>query len=106
MNFYTGISSIAIFNVILGLLIPFLPSIRYWRVPKHSRSIVKQLKYVPKCKLLSHREEFIITLMRLRLGLLNEDTADRYGISKFYVLIHLPFFIRIIANILGHAIIV
>ncbi|XP_065665448.1 uncharacterized protein LOC136086880 [Hydra vulgaris] len=65
MNFYTGISSIAIFNVIFGLLKPFLPSIRYWRGPKHSRSKVKQLKSISKCKLLSHKEEFLMTLMRI-----------------------------------------
>ena len=46
MNFNIGISSIAIFNVIFGLLKPFLPSIRYWRGPKHSRSKVKQLKSI------------------------------------------------------------
>ncbi|XP_047135290.1 uncharacterized protein LOC124812536 [Hydra vulgaris] len=106
MNFYTGISSIAIFNVIFGLLKPFLPSIRYWRGPKHSHSKVKQLKSVSKCKLLSHREELLMTLMRLRLGLLNEDMADRFGISKSLCSNTFTTFIRIIANILGQAIIV
>ncbi|XP_047123362.1 uncharacterized protein LOC124806458 [Hydra vulgaris] len=106
MNFYTGISSIAIFNVIFGLLKPFLPSIRYWRGPKHLHSKVKQLKSVSKCKLLSHREELLMTLMRLRLGLLNEDMADRFGISKSLCSNTFTTFIRIIANILGQAIIV
>ncbi|XP_065650924.1 uncharacterized protein LOC136079134 [Hydra vulgaris] len=106
MNFYTGISSIAIFNVIFGLLKPFLPSIRYWRGPKHSRSKVKQLKSIFKCKLLSHKEEFLMTLMRLRLGLLNEDIADRFDISKALCSNIFTTFIRIIAYILGNAIIV
>ncbi|XP_065671828.1 uncharacterized protein LOC136089697 [Hydra vulgaris] len=106
MNFYTGISSIAIFNVIFGLLKPFLPSIRYWRGPKHSRSKVKQLKSISKCKLLSHKEEFLMTLMRLRLGLLNEDIADRFDISKALCSNIFTTFIRIIAYILGNAIIV
>ncbi|XP_065680533.1 uncharacterized protein LOC105848925 [Hydra vulgaris] len=106
MNFYTGISSIAIFNVIFGLLKPFLPSILYWRGPKHLHSKVKQLKSVSKCKLLSHREELLMTLMRLRLGLLNEDMADRFGISKSLCSNTFTAFIRIIANILGQAIIV
>ncbi|XP_065645607.1 uncharacterized protein LOC136076070 [Hydra vulgaris] len=106
MNFYTGISSIAIFNVIFGLLKPFLPSIRYWRGPKHSRSKVKQLKSISKCKLLSHKEEFLMTLMRLRLGLLNEDIADRFDISKALCFNIFTTFIRIIAYILGNAIIV
>ncbi|XP_065652925.1 uncharacterized protein LOC136080238 [Hydra vulgaris] len=106
MNFYIGISSIAIFNVIFGLLKPFLPSIRYWRGPKHSRSKVKQLKSISKCKLLSHKEEFLMTLMRLRLGLLNEDIADRFDISKALCSNIFTTFIRIIACILGNAIIV
>ncbi|XP_065654622.1 uncharacterized protein LOC136081249 [Hydra vulgaris] len=99
MNFFTGISSIAIFNVIFGLLKPFLPSIRYWRGPKHSRSKVKQLKSISKCKLLSHKEEFLMTLMRLRLGLLNEDIADRFDISKALCSNIFTTFIRIIAYI-------
>ncbi|XP_065653054.1 uncharacterized protein LOC136080367 [Hydra vulgaris] len=106
MNFYTGISSIAIFNVIFGLLKPFLPSIRYWRGPKHSRSKVKQLKSISKCKLLSHKDEFLMTLMRLRLGLLNEDIADRFDISKALCSNIFTTFIRTIAYILGNAIIV
>ncbi|XP_004208234.1 uncharacterized protein LOC101240893 [Hydra vulgaris] len=106
MNLYTGKFSIAIFNVIFGLLKPFLPSIRYWRGPKHSHSKVKQLKSVSKCKLLSHRENLLMTLMRLCLGLLNEDMADRFGISKSLCSNTFATFIRIIANILGQAIIV
>ena len=32
-------------------------------------------------KKLSQPDEFLLTLMRLRLGLLNEDLAQRFGVS-------------------------
>lgn len=106
MNFYTGISSIAIFNVIFLLLKPYLPSIRYWRGPKHARSKVRQRKSTCQGKKLSQREELLLTIMRLRLGLMNEDVADRFGISKSLCSNTFTTFVKIIANVLGRALVV
>ena len=36
MNFYTGISSIALFNVLFTLLSAYLPKLRYWRGQKET----------------------------------------------------------------------
>ena len=61
MNFYTGISSIAIFNVLFLLLKPYLPSIRYWRGPKHaSTTYSKARRSTQRSKLLSHKDEFCL----------------------------------------------
>ena len=80
MNFYTGIQ---MFNVIFILIKPYLANIFYWAVPVKHRVTWKKLKKysVTKCsKKLTQRDEFLLTLMRLRLGILNEDLADRFCI--------------------------
>ena len=35
----------------------------------------------PACKLTKH-DDFLITLMKIRLGLLNEDVADQFEVSS------------------------
>ena len=66
---------------------PYLPSISYWVGPyrmhrqQKSYSKVRQYKNHQFKRKLSQKDEFFLTLMRLRLGLLNEDIADRFGIS-------------------------
>ena len=84
MLFYTGLPSKSAFNTVFSLIEPSLPNMSYWRGTKRylaSRSKVKR-KYVKfSTKKLSFKDEFLLTLMRLRLGLLNEDLADRFGIT-------------------------
>ena len=84
MNFYIGLSSIALFNVLFTLLSPFLPKLMYWRGTKRtvtSSKVKRNMLTTRKNKKLSHKDEMLLTLMRLRLALLNEDLADRFGIS-------------------------
>ena len=91
MNFSTGLSSIEVFSVVFNLIEPYLPSISYWVGPyrmrrqqklyRKSYSKVRQYKNHQFKRKLSHKDEFFLTLMRLRLGLLNEDIADRSGFS-------------------------
>ena len=82
MNFYTGISSIPIFNMLFLLIQPYIINLIYWKGPKYHQNFSKIRKRKSKvAKKLTQRDEFLLTLMRLRLGLLNEDLADRFGIS-------------------------
>ena len=52
-------------------------------------------------KKLTSKNEFLLTLMRLRLGLLNEDLADRFGISTITCSNIFKTWIRFLAQTLG-----
>ena len=82
MKFYNGINTIVLFNKIFKLMQPFLTDVIYWKKPKHAKNFskVRDLR-CNTLKKLSQRDEFLLTLMRLRLGLLNEDLAKRFGVS-------------------------
>ena len=86
MNFYTGITSIENFNAIYKILSPLALTITLWRGPKKviSQSVrPRQSKIVlARSRKLNPKNEFLLTLMKLRLGLLIEDLADRFGISN------------------------
>ena len=107
MNFYTGIPTIALFKAIFLLLQPFLPNIKYWQGQKRTQShkLTRHTRNI-KLKKLTHRDEFLLTLMRLRLNILNEDLADRFGISSALCSRTFTTWIKIISKILGKALIV
>lgn len=84
--FYNGIKSKALLNKFLDY-IKF--SLKKPRDPSIKSSIVRRFrnpaqKTGPKSKL-SDREEFLLRLMKIRLGFLNEDLANRFTISKHQV---------------------
>lgn len=108
MNYYTGISSILLFNSIFMLLKPYLAKVRYWRGTKVARSWsrVRRSFRVSSTKVLTHRDELLLTLMRLRLGLQNEDLADRFGISTTVCSSTFITMIRLLSKLLGGALVV
>ena len=82
--FYTGIKSKALFDKFFEYIKPLVK--RKWRGPSVKNSIVtlfknSSKKIGPKSKL-SAREEFLLCLMKIRLGLLHEDLPNRFSISK------------------------
>ena len=74
INFYIGISTMELFQAIFSLLKPFLPNIKYWQGQKRtqSRKVTRHTRNI-KFKKLTRRDEFLLTLMKLRLNILNED---------------------------------
>ena len=100
MNFYTGISSIPLFNIIFSLLSPYMPKLKYWRGRKTTCSVKRQ--HLLRPKLIPQKDEFLLVLMRLRLGLLNEDVADRFGISTATASNIFTTWIRLLSKVLGH----
>ena len=89
----------AIFNVIFSLLRPYLPKVRYWRGRK-TTSLVKRISISQKS--LSNKDMFLMVLMRLRLGLMNEDLADRFGISTGSPSSIFTTWINLLSKVLGH----
>ena len=71
---------------------------QYWRGT--SRHILKSNR-----KILSYKDEFLLTLMKLRLGLLNEDLADRFGISPAICSSTFTTWIRLLRILLGDALV-
>ena len=63
MNFYTDINTIVLFNKIFRLTQPFLSNLIYLKGYNHAGSY----RRYSTPKKLSQRDEFLLTLMRLRL---------------------------------------
>ena len=81
MKFYTGIQSIKMFNAIFQLLKPYIPDLNFWKGEKHVLSHKLQTKMIKKTMKVAPKDQFLLVLMRLRLGLLTHDLAHRFNIS-------------------------
>ena len=94
------------FNMLFLLLKPYISRARYWRGSKHARSKVRHRYGNIRGKSLSYKDELLLTLMRLRLGLLCEDVADRFEVSKSVCSNIFTTMIKLISKVLGHALVV
>ena len=74
VKFFTGIPSLACFMMIFNLLKPFVEKLEYWDKNKEKEVSYQKdssKKKPGKQRLLTIMEEFILTLVRLRLGLVS-----------------------------------
>ena len=83
VRFYTGIPELYTFLNLCDFISPFaerkLPGAKSTRKP--SSGLIKSnlsKKKRPACK----HDEFLITLVKIRLGPLNEDIADQFKVSR------------------------
>ena len=84
VKFYTGIPTLGCLNMLVNLITPEGDKLNYWDKNKD-----KKLKYQtspitkpgPK-RTLSVLEEFLICLVRLRLGLTGRQLADIFPVSQ------------------------
>ena len=77
MRCHTGIASVILFNTIFTLTKPYISHTTYWKGPKHAMRILRKKMTTS----LNHHDEFLLTLIRLRLRMLHEDLADYFDIS-------------------------
>ena len=85
VKFYTGIPSLTCLMMIFNLLKPFAEKLKYWDKNKGTEVSYQKdstKKKPGKQRLLTIMEEFIITLVRLRLGLLSRHLTDIFGVSE------------------------
>ena len=107
MKFYTGINTIVFFNKIFRLTQPFLSDLIYWKRRKHVKIFGKvRHRRCNTPKKLSQRDEFFLTLMCLRLGLLNEDLAENFGVSPTLCSYIFTTWIKLLSKVLSKALVV
>ena len=84
---YTFLPNVGCLNAVFEYFEPRLDCMQYWHGPKTTRKpdILYQQASPSKpspSRSLSHLEELVLVLMRLRVGLFMNDLADRFGISS------------------------
>ena len=86
MNYLTGIPSKATFHKLFDLIRTQHKKVNYWSGPTKSTSKKRNFKTSPKKfgpkRALTQKDEFLMTLMKLRLGSTNADLAQRFSISS------------------------
>ena len=79
VRFYTGFSTIGLLMACFNFLGPCVSKLNYW----HGSSQTTQVKSGKgRKRILPPLEEFFLVLVRLRLGLFEQDLAYRFGISQ------------------------
>lgn len=79
VRFFTGIENRGLFNSLHDLIVPFIN--RRWKGPAR----IQKGKRTKSTRKLPSKDEFLLALMKLRLGLLHEDLASRFNISTTLV---------------------
>lgn len=81
----TGIPSKPAFHKLFDSVKGSIKKVRYWTGPKKTSRKGRNFRKTPKKfgpqRALSQKDEFLLTLMKLRLGSTNADLAQRFGIS-------------------------
>ena len=81
MRFCTGISSVALFNTTFTLIKLYIQNITYQKAATRAMRTLNRTRRKKMPASLNSHDEFLITLMQLRLELLNEDVVDHFDIS-------------------------
>ena len=84
VKFYTGIPSLSCFMLLVNTLFPYAGKMKYWDKKKNQKSYYQDdpEKDKPGRKRnLELKEEFILVLLRLKLGLMERHLADMFAVS-------------------------
>ena len=81
-NFYTNLSSVGLFNVLLHDIIQPHVLKRFKESRSPSKRVYKSTpKKLGRSRKFHSKDELLLVLMKLRLGLLNTEIADKFSIS-------------------------
>ena len=85
VNLLTGIPTRAAFDALFDMVKKNVKKLRYWTGPLKSTRKGRNLKKSPKKfgpkRELTEKDEFLLTMMKLRLGSTNADLAQRFAVS-------------------------
>ena len=102
VKFFTGIPSKIVYDKLFDFIKPTVQ--RKWYGPRVNTSIVRKFAKSPKKmgakSKLSPREEFLMCLMKIRLGLLERDLAYRFNVSSALAGRIFSTWVKAIANVL------
>lgn len=83
--FYTGVPTVTLLKNLFFFMNSFYNSINYWKGSNHKEQsyqfVSEKAKPGPR-RVLFPFQEYILTLVRIRLGLLNKHVDDIFGISS------------------------
>ena len=116
VQFYTGFSSSELFHLIFQTLMVSAKDMKYWNgTTKYKRASSERvadqynMEFVNRGgrpKKLGLEQEFLMVMMRLRLGLLVEDLAFRFMVSPSTVSRTLITWIKLMSKVLGEAFVI
>ena len=84
VKFYAGIPSLLCFTFLSNTLLPYTENMKYWDRNKSQQSHYQkdvQKKKPGRKRVLQVTEEFLLVLMRLKLGLMEQHLADIFAVT-------------------------
>ena len=84
VKFYTGIPSPSCFMLLVNTLFPYTGKMKYWDKNKNQKSYYQddpEKEKPGRKRKLELKEEFILILLRLKLGLMERHLADMFAVS-------------------------
>ena len=105
MNLLTGIPTRVAFDALFDMVKKNVKKLRYWTGPVKSTRKGRNFKKSPKKfgpkRELTEKDDFLLTLMKLRLGSTNADLAQRFAVSATTVTNVFTTWVKLLASELG-----
>lgn len=102
VNLLTGIPSKPAFNKLFDIVKGSVKKVKYWSGRKKTFRKGRNFKKSPKKfgpkRAISQKDEFLLTLMKLRLGSTNADLAQRFGIACSTVSVIFNTWVKILSS--------
>ncbi|KAL9986830.1 hypothetical protein ACROYT_G001034 [Oculina patagonica] len=97
VKFYTGIPSLSCFMLLFNTLLPYVGKMKYWDKNKLQKSYYQddpEKKKPGRKRDVGLKEEFILVLLRLKLGLMERHLADMFSFCTRVIIDCTEFFIE------------